>query len=273
MKKKAMILDLDNTVYNWTDAFVESLHMQALYLSEKMNRKESTLLKYFKNIFKLYGTVEVPYAVEKLEIWDKLKMDCQVRRNVEIQSQNIFFQTFKNSLQLYPDVEETLRWAKENDIYIIGLSDSFSYWIQLRLEWLHLWQYFDVVYAQNNEAIRECIKLEEKIESEKIIEIESTELKPNTVIVNKIINTYNLNCSDVYMIGDSYSKDVFTAQESCVCDVWAKYGTKYKKGNGRYLGSVTPWTKEEREARIQIKKTLTPTFTIMEFKELKNIIK
>lgn len=272
VEQKAIVLDLDNTLYNWTDAFVAGMRAQVDYLCQNVGYKESTILKYFHGVFTNYGSVEVPNAVQELGFWNKIKISEMERKKIQKEAWDIFLDVFKSNLCLYVGVEDTLTWAKEKGIYIFGFSDSFAYWTDWRLHTLEISQYFDKVFTRNNGRIDSCQKEELLYCADIVVSLELNELKPNITVIEKIRNQYGLLKSNIYMIGDSLEKDIFTAQASGVQDIWAKYGVRCKAGNGRYLGSITPWTKQDREMRLQAKKNIRPSFCIQDIEEIKGII-
>ena len=272
MSNKALILDLDNTLYNWTDAYVAGMQAQVRYLSQKLGRKESTLLKHFKSVFKKYGSVEVPNAVKELGIWEHLNLLETDRVKIEDEAWNLFIGEFGNNLCLFPGVKETLIWAKEKGVFVFGFSDSFSYWINWRLNLLGILNLFDKVYAQDNSLISSCSPVDVSTCSEIIVTIGANELKPSTTVIQHIKTQYGLQKKDIYMIGDSIAKDICTAQASNINDIWAKYGTRNKPGAGAILGTITPWTSEDRKLRMQANLTIKPTYSVSRFEEIKEIL-
>src|SRR5215472_3909243 len=83
--------------------------------------------------------------------------------------------------------------------------------------------------------------------------------KPDTVVLNAIINDLGLAKSDCVYVGDNLAKDVAMAADCGVEDAWAEYGQAHKRPEYKLLQDVTHWTPEEvqREQEIQVHPTHT----------------
>lgn len=268
--KKALILDLDNTLYSWMDAYAVSFREQLEYLCKSLDLNEDILIKDFKKVFLRYGSVEVPEAVSQLGIWDRYRINDDRRREVQIESTSIFMNGWRKNIRLFPGVRETIHWAREAGYIVIAYSDAFAFWVDLRLCLLGLTDEFDAVYAMENTEISDSFGTTEWEPEIKITYISPSDKKPNTSVVNRILDQYKLNKEQVYYVGDSIKKDIVTAKKAGICDIWAKYGLEYCRGNGRLLSLITPWKKAPKEALDSY--FTSPTYTINHFEEIKNII-
>lgn len=266
MCRKAIILDLDNTLYNWIDAFTPSFKAQVFYLSSHTGISESALLNSFKAVFKDFGSVEIPDAVYKLDVWKEKNFDSSIIKKIQDNSLNIFLEKWQENLHLFPEVKETLNLIRERGIMIFGLSDAFSYWSNFRLKTLNIMNIFDYVFATNNDKILSSSIVRQEIIARKIVQIASDINKPNTTILDRISKDYGIDKRNIFMIGDSLEKDIMTAQLAGVVDIWAQYGTIHGRENGYYLGRVTPWKKSKD------KKVVKPSFTITNFAQILEII-
>ena len=79
MNKIALILDLDNTLYNWMDAYASGLNAQIDYISKFVPLTKKKIENKFKKVFLKYGEVEVSskslmaeYAFPEMEKCDML---------------------------------------------------------------------------------------------------------------------------------------------------------------------------------------------------------
>ena len=273
MALKAIFLDLDNTLYNWKEFYVPSLLSQITYLAEKLSIDEMTIEMSLKRVFKKYGSVEIPNAVFEMDILNEIsnierdELGCILKV-----SQRIFFQELKKNLKLFPNVEYTLQWVKDNAILVFAFSDAFAFWADYRLTHLQIRKYFDAIYAVDNYSIGNCDIVQEYIRSENVIPILKEYAKPSTIIINKVIGQYHLRKENVFLLGDSMEKDVLTAKHAGINDIWAKYGTASSKGYGELLHIITPWKKEKTsESKTSLQK-IEPSFVISNFEELKDIV-
>ena len=69
MKKSALILDLDNTVYNWMDAYAQCFGAQVDYLINTTGLSKTIIMQSFKQVFVKYNSVEITNSVYELSIW------------------------------------------------------------------------------------------------------------------------------------------------------------------------------------------------------------
>lgn len=272
MASKALILDLDNTLYSWMEAYTPSFLAQIGYLVERTHIDEETLKDSFKSVFKKYDSVEIPSAVYELEIWDDINISSSLLQDIFSNSQKIFFDKFQENICLFPNVKETLDWAKDNSILIFGFSDAFSFWINYRLKCLSIEQYFETVFAIDDSIIMNSELVKNADRSSNIISVPIQYTKPNTFVIDKIIREYGIERKNIFMVGDSIEKDVIMAQKAEIQDIWAEYGTKYQKSYGSVLRSITPWSRTKQRKEGVFQKKIEPAYVISNFAEIKDII-
>lgn len=264
MGKISLILDLDNTLYSWMDAFAPALNITMRYLSKKAKLPIGTVRESFKRVFRQHHSVEVINSVGELDIWCSDLLTPIERTTIQNIAQDLFLDEFRSHLQLYPNVRKVLEWAKSNDHLIIAFSDARAYWIDFRLKALGIEPYFDRIYALEDE--RENIA--QSGYSPVLVQYLQDKCKPNTAILREIISEYNLSIADVYAIGDNKKKDILPAAKVGINNIWAKYGMCYLPANGRLMSSITPWTASQRAGGRRI----TPQYTINDFSEIVLII-
>lgn len=269
--KKALILDLDNTLYSWMDGFADSFREQVTFLSLSLGVEKEMILHDFKSIFKKYNSVEVPNAVYQLSIWNAFGLPEQECKQLQEKSLEIFLASWKRNIKLFPKVEETLNWARKEGFLIFAYSDAFAFWIDFRLSILNIQEYFDNIFAMSNDKISDSDLVINSEQHCQITLIKQSEMKPSTLILDRIIDEYKIKKEHTYFVGDSITKDIQTAKQAGICDIWARYGLDYKHENGLLLSNITPWEKGTG-GRNELRKKNIPTYTIQNFDEIKNII-
>lgn len=269
MGRRALILDLDNTLYDWNSAYIAAMKSQVDYLTSVLDRKASTVLKYFQAVYKKYGSVEIPRAVNELKIWEITSLSKEDQCRIQEIAWHIFLEAFDTNLHLYPGVRETLQWARAQKIMIFGFSDSFAYWIGRRLEVLDICACFERVFAQNSLAIS---LFDTPDLPEIIVPMNTSDLKPNATVIDCIAHQYKLAKSQMYMVGDDLAKDVLAAQSGGIHDIWAKYGGHGKVKDRYILSAVTPWTRDYLHSLRQTRKCVVPSYSIQCFDEVKTIL-
>ena len=92
------------------------------------------------------------------------------------------------------------------------------------------------------------------------------------VVIDRIINEYGIERENIYMIGDSIEKDILMAKNANIKDIWAEYGTKYQRGYGSVLRSITPWSRTKQKKEGVFQRKIESTYIISDFAEIKDII-
>ena len=99
MGKKALIFDLDNTLYSWMDSFAPAFDAASIYLSQVTKIPLKNIRESFKKVFLQHQSVEVINAIEELDIWDKscLALDENELTQIQKAAQELFFKEFKRT--------------------------------------------------------------------------------------------------------------------------------------------------------------------------------
>lgn len=264
MKKISLILDLDNTLYSWIDAFAPALNITSKYLSKMTKLPIQIVRDSFKKVFQQHQSVEVVDSVRELDIWSSDLFISSERIAIQNIAQDLFLEQFKTHLQLYPNVHDVLEWAKSHGHLIFAFSDARAYWIDFRLKALNIEAYFDRIYTLEDETENPA----QSGYSPVLMQYLQEQCKPNTTIISKIISDYNLSITDVYAIGDNKRKDILPAAKVGINNIWAKYGMSCLPANRRLMSSITPWTTSQRAGGGRI----IPQYTIDDFSEIICII-
>ena len=271
MSRRGLILDLDNTLYNWGDAFLPSLRAMTHKLSSEFGVSEEDVLADFRNVYRDHGSVEYPAALGELELWKRLGITGEEKARFETLVGKVFSITYRKRLHLFPNVEEVLEWAREEGIVVVGLSDAWERWVCLRLRALGIEKYFDGLYTWHREPWFEG-RRRHRSSIRRRFQLSTSELKPNREVVERVLGDFGLEKSTTYMVGDSLAKDIRAAQAAGVVDVWARYGTHLSERNLKTLREITPWSKAKKDAEDQAVEHITPSFTIDDFGQLTHLI-
>lgn len=264
MRPIALVLDLDNTLYSWMDAFAPSLDAQITYITKRTGKTKKCIRESFKKVFCQYGSVEIVDVAAALDIWEETNLADAEIEDIKEQSTKIFYEVFTDNLNLFPTVLETLEWAKKNNIQLFAFSDGHAYWIDFRLEYLNIAHFFERIYVLEDEQDNE----EKSSYIKQIITLPESKIKPNSFILDEIMSDYHVLKGDVYVIGDSKNKDIRAAKLAGVKSIWAQYGLNYSQKSRQLMSSITPWTR----SRISGGNRIVPQYTIMEFAEIRDII-
>ncbi len=265
MKNIALVLDLDNTLYCWMDAFAPGLDAQITYIAKRIRTTKKCVRESFKGVFQKHGSVEIVDAANGLDVWAETNLTYTEINDIKEKSTALFYKVFTENLALFPTVLETLEWAKENNILLFAFSDGRAFWINFRLEHLDIVDFFERIYVMEDEPADKG----KSVLCKQMLTLPASKIKPNTFILDEIMRDYHINKEDIYFVGDSKNKDIRTARLAGVNGIWAQYGMSYSRKSRRLLSSITPWTRSQRVGGHHI----VPQYSITEFAEIKNIIK
>jgi phosphoglycolate phosphatase len=281
--KRAVILDLDGTLYSWIDFYGPSFRAMVHSLNKLLDIDEEDLIESFKKVYQKHGSVEYSFSVQELDIWEDLDWSDEEIRDIAIKAaRGAFRRARKRYLKLFTGVKETLDWFTYEDIIIFASTDAPYFHAEKRLKSLGIDKYFAGLICLKFNQIPNILPLDvqKKINQDSyqsriphIIEINKEYLKPDPTPLINLILEFNLDKNRTFYVGDSLEKDILLAQEVGVIDIWAKYGKEsYQQKNLDTIIKITPWNKEDVKKSISISKEINPSFTINEFSELINIM-
>lgn len=277
---KLLITDIDNTLYDWFAFFTKSFKAMVIELSYLLNISEEQLLIEFKEIHQRYGCTEQPFAIlelpsvkkhfgslSRLELMHKLDRPLYA-----------FNSTRKKHLKLYDTVQPTLDILKNNDIRIVGYTESIMENSLFRLCKLDLITYLDRLYV-----LEGCYpghpdpnkEYDLKLPDGFIKVVPRAERKPDPHLLLDICHHETVPVKDVLYVGDSLTRDVPMATLAEITSIWARYGTRLDTSYWPLLLSISHWTDEETAREDELKKKhahLQPDYIIDSFNELLPII-
>jgi len=278
-----LLIDLDNTVYNWIDFFGKSFRGMVHALSKKMDRDENELKLAFKKIYNEAGSLDYIFVIQALPFFDNYPQEQRIKL---IEFGKKIFQMVRNrNLVLYDGVKETLKQLNSEGVIIVAVTNAPILLAEQRLRLLHIDNYVCGLAGYNH-----YFKPPGDDYSEKIIQKQKTgkyeskhinrrwflsinELKPNPFGYLTVINDLRISHKNTYVIGDSISKDLNPGHEIGATTIWARYGTKYDNKNFETLLEMTHWDDNKVKETYDEQHITTPNFTIDTFESLLDIVK
>ena len=271
---KLVITDLDDTLYSWIGFFVPSFYDMISELSELIDVSKEQLLEEYKLIHQTLKSVEFPYATLQLPAVNKKYGDLPEE---EILAQlnpafHRFNSTRKKLLKLYPYVEETLRFLVENNIPVVGYTESSEENGFYRLKKLGIEHYFKDVFISESSYVHPNSypsSLKTHVVAAK---------KPNPELIKQICRDEDISVENTIYIGDSITKDMLMAKKAGVLSVWCNISADDTKDLYDKLVRISHWSAEDFEQEQKNRKQWeekghSPDFTIQSFNELESIIK
>jgi FMN phosphatase YigB (HAD superfamily) len=270
--KTALITDLDNTLFDWMELWLRCFSTMLEKIVEISGVAKEKLIPEIAALHQKHGTSEYSLLIDELP---SLKELLAGRPATEIFSAAIeaYREQRRVSLRLYPTVAETLLKIKGRGARIIGYTESMAFYSNYRVRRLGLDGVLDYVFCPVDHVLPAGVTAEDLRQyPAEHYEFRYTKQeftpkgskKPDTDVLNAIIDDLGLKKAECVYVGDSLMKDVPMAIDCGVEDVWAKYGQAHKRPEYKLLQDVTHWTREEveREQKVREREHVHPTHTL-----------
>lgn len=278
--RAAILTDLDNTIYNWVDYFAPSFRAMVHVLARRTSVDEEAIVNDFRRVFNQHGSVEYAFSVQELRLCHDLS-EPEVADLVRV-AKGAFSRVREKNLKVYPGVKETLRWAKEERIAVIAVTNSPIFPARMRLRQLKVdglftgiaaWEGFEI---PDEDPWAQPVRVREanggwrtKLGTEWTFG--KDQLKPSPEMYRTVLAELGLDPSKVWVVGDSLHKDIAPALEVGANGVWAKYGLRFEEKNFATLLSITDWS-NDRIAKTYSENAVEPTSVIETFADMRQCI-
>jgi phosphoglycolate phosphatase-like HAD superfamily hydrolase len=265
---RLVILDLDNTLYNWVDYYVPAFRAMLKELMRLTGLSEEALTASFKRVHQRHRTSEYAFAIEELDILEPWTCGRSVPEILAtFRSAIQAFRDVRNAeLRLYPEVKETLAALRCEGRKLVAHTDAMMFYAMYRLRQLGIEPYFDGLVAPRDHGLPPGV-LPRWVRSHAddpasyepqvpfVRELEPTMLKPNPQILQEILYAFGIKPYEALYLGDSLYKDVVMAQQAGVHAVLAAYGRHCDPEHYRKLVEITHWTDEDVEVELALRRT------------------
>jgi phosphoglycolate phosphatase len=266
VKKRVLITDVDNTLFDWQEIWFECFSAMADEAIRISGIKPDIFYAEASVIHQKYGTSEYAFLLEEMPSL-KNKFGDKV---LEILSPAIDAFRIKRRavLKLYDGVKDTLIKLRDNGVQIVAYTESQAFYTGYRFRKLGLDHLIDLLYSPPDhdlpaspDSLRHYPSDSYHLAKTQHHHTPPNELKPNPDILLSIIRDIGVDKDEVAYIGDSKLKDVFMAQKAGVLDVYAEYGAARHPERYDLLKKVTHWTPEmmERERQSEVPGAIVPT--------------
>jgi len=266
---KLLVMDLDNTVWDWFQAWHASFTALLDGLSQATGIGRNELEKAIRPVHQARGTSEYSALLWELPILEPFLAgrSPSVALNEVIHAQNSarFHQT-----ELYPGVMTTLEYIRAIGVPIVAYTESLSYWTEWRIKRVGLDGVLDVLYSSpdhdfptgmKSDSLRTLPDSEYGLRKTKHLHVPRGIIKPNPAILQKIVDEQGVEKEAVIYVGDSRMKDVAMAQAVGVMDVHARYGEAFNRDGYEQLRRVSHWPDADVELEVSTEQP-TPNYVL-----------
>jgi len=227
MKYKGLILDIDNTLYDYKSTHENAFELLVLETKKETNKNKDTVIEAYIQARKEIH-IELSETASShnrlLYIQRMLELLHVNSMNLSLKLYNTYWNTFLNTMKPYNNVIEFLNHHKDKSICL--LTDLTAHIQHRKVEKLGLDKYADFIVT-SEEAGKE---------------------KPHPYMFMLALKKMNLNSSEVCMIGDSYKKDIIGASQLGIQSFWLNRANIKKSYNNTYITEFKNF--KELEGRI-----------------------
>jgi phosphoglycolate phosphatase len=238
---RAVVTDLDNTLYPWVDYIVPSLEAMVASLAATTGLPRVRIVQALKAVYSKYESNEYPFAIQESGIFEPYGADFDSFNALVLRPAREAFRAAREKyLRPFPGVRETLDALRARGVKVVGLTDAPRNAAELRLKHLKLDGHFDALYTMPGYPLPENVDPEIRRREEAghyrsrtpVVELPREAEKPSPDGLARVLADFGLAGREVLYVGDNVKKDMPAAKACGVTGVWAEYGT-YVSGEYR----------------------------------------
>jgi phosphoglycolate phosphatase-like HAD superfamily hydrolase len=241
----AVILDMDNTLYDWISYFVPAVRAMLAEAARLLNIDEESLRADIRTVHVARGNVEHPFALlETQAVAMRLPGLSRPERYELLKPAFAVFNDVRNKrLRLYPGVFETLTVIKDTGCRLLGHTEATDINISNRIRSLGLHGTFEAIYAPRSAGLGHPLGNKHGGSTERVPvrRLPSAARKPDPIAIRHILSDIDMEANRCLYVGDSITKDVTMAKRAGMLAAWARYGTKHDPQLWRDLVDISHW--------------------------------
>lgn len=250
-KTRVVVVDLDNTLYDWVGFYVPALLAMVDTLSESLSEGTDVILKQLSDVYRDHGSLEYAFAVQALPVTRRLspREAASLVRRVR----GVFATARDQHLRPYEGVPEALREIRKSGTLLVGATNAPLFQAQRRLRHLDVIEEFHGIAARTSfEIPSDDPAIVDVVDRARNGVYDCTiprqwglalpDLKPSTRMYETVLRDLGVAPADALVVGDSVQKDVMPAVRLGGRGAWARYGTWPRPEHLRVLLQVTPWS-------------------------------
>jgi len=273
---RAVITDLDGTLYSWVDYIVPALEAMVTSLQATTGLPRIRIVQSLKEVYARRETNEYAFAIQESSIFREYAQDFDSFNALVITpARKAFSDCRRRYLRPFRGVVPTLEALGARGVRIIALTDAPRAPAERRLKQLGLDLHIDALYALESYAIPELVDASVRVREEAgyyasslrlVVELPHDHEKPAPAGIARILSDFVLDPSEVMMVGDNLRKDIGAAQAAGVAGIWAEYGTYVSPEYRERLAIFSaPAVTEKNVARESDHQTYRPDATLSNF--------
>jgi phosphoglycolate phosphatase len=231
---RAVVTDLDNTLYPWVDYVVPCLEAMVASLVSTTGLPRIKIVQSLKAVYTKYESNEYPFAIQESELFAPYERDPDSFIQLVVEpARRAFRDARERYLRPYPGVPEALEAIRRRGLALVALTDAPRNAAELRLKWLKLDQHFDAIYTLPGYPLPEHVHPDIRRRQDaghyrartRVVELPREAEKPSPEGLRRVLADLELSGREVLYVGDNVVKDLEVARACGALGVWAEYGT------------------------------------------------
>lgn len=244
-----VVVDLDNTLFDWMSAFVPALYEMAHAASGIVGVDVDIVLADLRAVSRRHADLEHPFAL--LETEAVRRAFAGLAYDEVSAALDPAFLAFnrrrKLELKLYDGVEATLDAIAAAGVPVVAYTDARVVNALFRIRTLGLRRFLSRLYAPASLFMAVTDDGDGFLRA-----LDPTDRKPDPHILMRICNDHGVHPDRALCVGDSVTRDVHMAVRAGCRAAWARYGTVIDPALKPMLVKVSHWTHADvvRERRL-----------------------
>jgi phosphoglycolate phosphatase len=231
---RAVVTDLDNTLYSWVDYVVPCLEAMVASLEATTRLPRIKIVQSLKAVYAKHESNEYPFAIQESDLFAPYERDPDSFLQLVVEpARRAFREARSRYLRPYPGVPETLDAIRARGLRLVALTDAPRNAAELRLKHLRLDHHFEALYTLPGYPLPEHVDAEIRRREEaghyrsraRVVELPREAEKPSPDGLARAIGDLGLDAREVLYVGDNPKKDLPVAEACGAVGVWAEYGT------------------------------------------------
>jgi FMN phosphatase YigB (HAD superfamily) len=245
----AVIVDLDNTLYDWVTFFSEASTAMAAAAARELGTTTDAVLAELKAVHQRYGDSEYPFALlETAAVSARWGSDRQTAKRALQRAFGAFNEARERILKLYPGTLVALTRIRSMGCPVVAHTEASVVNAAFRLRKLGVLPHLSRLYALEHFGLEHpeperSDPVQRGTDTVRIVP--RTRRKPDPDVLRWICEQETLVPHEVVYVGDSIARDIGMAKAAGCWAAWAKYGTAFSAEAWQRLVGISHWTRED----------------------------
>lgn len=280
---RAVVTDMDNTLYSWVDYIVPSLEAMVDSLCRTTQLPRIRVVQALKQVYERYESNEYPFAIQESNLFETFPHDFDSFNHLVITpAREAFAAARARYLRPYPGVVAALTELEALGVPVVALTDAPRNPAERRARKMKLDPLLTALYTlpafpfpKSGVApeIRRRAEESPVTLACRVVELPRDHEKPDPRGLLRICEDLAVSPAEVLVVGDSRPKDVAVAQAVGALDAWAEYGTYVSVEYRERLAIISAPSATKRHLQHGSSAAKPPTLRLSSFEQVVDAVR